>query len=367
MSGATYEQAQVNANAPRVIVFAGPNGSGKSTTNHRVLQDPELNFHGEYINADDIAKSLESEISDYHERNVKAAEIAEQRRQKAMQEGRPFAFETVMSTPEKVAIMAQAKARGYDVSLVFVTTNDPEINIKRVAVRVAKGGHSVKPDAIRKRYRSAMALLPCALEHADTALIVDNSYEQPLDVALKKNDGHLQVLSDNPPAWVSEKLLKPYHAREISREQIEKAFDAQCASSASLPAVLADADASNGKTYRGTIIEVTQHHALQQTEANKFIVHDRSLSVAQELIVGQQATIGYAYDKGKIAAPTPSPGLARISLSALGDRQAYKRAKAPTRPALTQEQQAALRKRLGDVGRSADATQRPEPDDGPSP
>ena len=54
-------------------------------------------------------------------------------------------------------------------------------------------------------------------------------------------------------------------------------------------------------------------------------------------------------------------------LSALADRHAYKLAQAPGLLALTQEQQAALRKRLGDVGRSADATQRPEPDDGPSP
>ena len=54
-----------------------------------------------------------------------------------------------------------------------------------------------------------------------------------------------------------------------------------------------------------------------------------------------------------------------ISLSALGDRQAYKRAKAPTRPALTQEQQAALRDRLGSQARSADAAQRPDPDADP--
>ena len=52
-------------------------------------------------------------------------------------------------------------------------------------------------------------------------------------------------------------------------------------------------------------------------------------------------------------------------LSALADRQAYKLAKAPTRPALTQEQQAALRDRLGSQARSADARQRPDPDTDP--
>jgi len=63
------------------------------------------------------------------------------------------------------------------------------------------------------------------------------------------------------------------------------------------------------------------------------------------------------------AAPKPKT----ISLSALADRQAYKRVKAPPRPALTQEQQAALRDRLGEQARSAEARQRPDPDDGLSP
>jgi len=310
------DQEQDGELTPRVIVFAGPNGSGKSTINQRVLKDPEMNFQGEYINADDIAKGLEAQIPDPLTRNIKAAELAEQRREAAIKDGRPFAFETVMSTPEKVGIMTQAKAKGYDVTLVFVTTSDPELNVARVANRVALKGHPVEPETVRRRYDSAMALLPCAVEHADAALVVDNSGTQPIDVALKA-DGQLQQLATNPPAWVAEKLVKPYHEREVSRGKIEKAFETQCAGgNASLPAVLTDADASNGKTYRGKIIEVTAQHALQQTGANKFVVHDRTLSASQALEKGKQATIGYAYDKGKIVAPaldkgTPSKNIGR--------------------------------------------------------
>ena len=57
-----------------------------------------------------------------------------------------------------------------------------------------------------------------------------------------------------------------------------------------------------------------------------------------------------------------APGLARISLSALTDRHAYKRAQSPARPALTPEQQAALRDRLGEQARSVGARQQPDPD-----
>jgi len=285
-------------NARHVIVFAGPNGSGKSTIKEDILAFTK--FQGEYINADDIARSLTSEIPDYRERNIKAAEMAEKRRQQAMQEGRPFSFETVMSTPEKVAILTQAKAHGYDVSLLFVTTDDPEKNVSRVEDRVAKGGHPVDPDAVRRRYHDAMALLPCAVEHADVALIMDNSQGGGVDVAIKA-DGTLQKIADKlaakpPPQWVDANLIAPYQERMQSRDQIGRAFSAH----ASKAALLLDADASHGQSYRGQVVEVTQYHVLQQIQPNQFIIHDRALSVPQALEPGQQATIGYTYDKGKI-------------------------------------------------------------------
>ena len=85
-------------------------------------------------------------------------------------------------------------------------------------------------------------------------------------------------------------------------------------------------------------------------------------------VLHQQVTqtlegIGQDARQEQNAAPAPKPNT--ISLSALTDRQAYKRAKAPTRPALTQEQQAALRDRLGEQARSVDAAQQPDPDADP--
>ena len=189
-------------------------------------------------------------------------------------------------------------------------------DLRRMDQRLAVEGHARRLQGLRIETLGVGEVVPDAVEHADAALVVDNSGTQPIDVALKA-DGQLQQLATNPPAWVAEKLVKPYHEREVSRGKIEKAFETQCAGgNASLPAVLTDADASNGKTYRGKIIEVTAQHALQQTGANKFVVHDRTLSASQALEKGKQATIGYAYDKGKIVAPaldkgTPSKNIGR--------------------------------------------------------
>jgi predicted ABC-type ATPase len=277
---------------PAVIIFAGPNGSGKSTITGAVVGDPEQ-FSGEYINADDIARSLQNQIPDYLQRNLKAAQIAEERRLQALREGRDFAFETVMSTPEKVALMTQAKPLGYRVSLFFITTEDPEINVRRVAGRVADGGHAVEPDAIRRRYAATMDLLPAAFEHADQATVLDNS-EEPGNlriVATKADDDVEFPVEDVVLPWVAEKLTDPYMRRLSSRKL--------------LSGVVADgrsvdpAEAAHGKDYVGRVIRVTQWHVLQNV-AGQLLLHDRQLTATVAFSEGQEQAISYRYKHGKI-------------------------------------------------------------------
>lgn len=284
---------------PAVIIFAGPNGSGKSTISEAVVGDPGQ-FSGEYINADDIARTLRNLIPDYHTRNLKAAQIAEGRRLRALNEGRDFAFETVMSTPEKVALMTQAKAVGYRVSLFFVTTEDPEINVRRVAGRVADGGHAVEPDAVRRRYAAAMELLPAAFEHADQATVLDNSgASEDLRIVATKIDDDVEFPVESAALpWVAEKLAAPYMKRLASREL--------------LSAVLADgrpvreAEAAHGKDYAGPILHATEHHVLQEV-AGELLLHDRQLTATTQYVTGTIQNICYRYEHGKIVPADPAP------------------------------------------------------------
>lgn len=281
-----------NGEKPRMVVFAGPNGSGKSTINKVYLNDPNSGFTGEYINADDIAKSMESEIPDYTTRNIRAAVIAESRRIEALQAGRSFAYETVMSTPERVAMLTSARERGYEVALVFVTTDDPAKNVARVENRVALGGHSVEPDTIRKRYESAMDLLPSAMEHADKAVVFDNSGVQPITVVSK--NGPTVTVNPQAPQWVHTRLMEPYYQRRASLEQLEAAAAAQ-------GAVMQLAEAKHGASYRGQVVDQTRHHILQRASDAAMLVHDRALSPDRDFRPGNYSTVTYAYDRGKLA------------------------------------------------------------------
>jgi hypothetical protein len=51
------------------------------------------------------------------------------------------------------------------------------------------------------------------------------------------------------------------------------------------------------KPYVGKVVALTEHHALQQIGANKFIVHERGKSGPQELAVGKCVTIAYGQVK----------------------------------------------------------------------
>lgn len=298
MVDAANEQKQ-NGNRA-VIIFAGPNGSGKSTANAKVLNDPAIGFDGTYINADDIAKTLTGNFSSPQELNIAAAEQAETRRNKCLESGESFAFETVMSTPEKVALMSQARARGYDVHLVFVTTSDPAINAARVANRVALGGHDVPFDAIYNRYESAMKLLPVAIEQATSVYVFDNSEDgrEAILVAQKSKGGELEIaVNDNTPSWAKERLQVDHDDRLASLAMLGQALQAK-GFTAGVDR-LEMAEAANGISYDGKTIAATTFHVLQQGDQHHFLLHSRALAQDRAYRVGAQEKVTYAYERGK--------------------------------------------------------------------
>jgi predicted ABC-type ATPase len=80
-----------------------------------------------------------------------------------------------MSHPSKIDEMREARAAGYRITFVGVALQDPELNVKRVALRVSEGGHDVPRDRIIARYFRTLALMPRAIAIADRTLIFDNS------------------------------------------------------------------------------------------------------------------------------------------------------------------------------------------------
>lgn len=189
------------AGKPLLIVFAGPNGSGKSTLAEEMrARDP--GFPSLYINADDIAR--EKTIGPRE-----AAVEAARQRAEAVARRESFASETVMSTVENIDFLKDAKGAGYEIALVYITTQSRNINLRRIETRVKTGGHDVPPEKTASRYDKSMAFLADALGIADTATIYNNSFENPLLIAEKTKAGQLVIYPQEPPSiWNVERIRK---------------------------------------------------------------------------------------------------------------------------------------------------------------
>lgn len=241
----------MNNGIPRLRMFAGPNGSGKSTINTVIR--PEL--LGVYINPDEIEKSVrergdfldlacygvhttEAEILTFFQHSTLLAKAdlldetdalrfnddkliffavsvnayfasvaADFIRQKLLATRANFTFETVMSSPDKVALLHKAQEFGYRTYLYYVATEDPDINISRVHYRVKMGGHPVPKDKIVNRYFRSLDLLKEAISYSNRAYIFDNSGQQQVFVA-EITDGHsLELKTDRLPNWFKHAVL----------------------------------------------------------------------------------------------------------------------------------------------------------------
>lgn len=231
----------------RLRIFAGPNGSGKSTLKRDITGKFNIPF-GYFVNADEIERALReqgffdfsptkitvskeefaifckksslaeragmtdwvdkidladnrlklsgTEVNSYH-----AALVADFLREKLVEAGETFSIETVLSDHRKIDFIKKAKLAGFRIYVYFVATDNPEVNLKRVAARVLSGGHGVSAEKVLSRYEKALALLPEVVNLSDRAYIFDNSHE--LELIAEVTDGiEFEYKNGDIPAWV---------------------------------------------------------------------------------------------------------------------------------------------------------------------
>ena len=106
-----------------------------------------------------------------------------------------------MSSPDKVAFLRQAQARGYRTYLYYVATEDPAINISRVENRVRQGGHAVPKDKIIERYYRSLDLLFDAIRYTNRAYLFDNSRHGQIWLAEVTDGIELEMKSTTMPVW----------------------------------------------------------------------------------------------------------------------------------------------------------------------
>jgi hypothetical protein len=188
-----------------------------------------------------------------------------------------------MSHPSKLALLEQAKLLGYQVILVFVGTNNPQINVERVALRVQQGGHDVPTDKIIARYHRTLQLLPRAVELAKTTYIFDNT--QTAELILQVVDG-LQNIRQVIPMWIETGLILPCSERLLARQAIES-----FARTRNLELEFASLVKAS---YVGEIMMLDRYYGLQLVNG-KSVAHDLSII---KLPQPSTSIIEITYDNG---------------------------------------------------------------------
>jgi predicted ABC-type ATPase len=198
---------------PSLWLIAGPNGSGKSSLygsdQNAIYGDTNIadSAHSFWIiNPDLLTLRIRSvEQKSPEEANLDAVRRIEVWLKASIDAHQSVGVETVLSTDKYRSLVLAAKKRGFEIRLVYVILRSPELNVKRVQMRVKKGGHGVPVDKIRQRWKRSLEQLPWFLDQADWALLFDNSAE--LRLIGRKADGVVK-LDPSAPAVIKDAIAK---------------------------------------------------------------------------------------------------------------------------------------------------------------
>jgi predicted ABC-type ATPase len=157
---------------PTLTFIAGANGAGKTTLTR---WNSELFKEIPLLDPDAIANTLQTKASALVP--MAAARHVLKSAQEHLRTAQSFAVETTLAGKNYLQMMLDARNRSFEIVLVYIGTENVDINLARIRDRVLAGGHDVPEDDVRRRYRRSFENLPIAIKRADHAILFDNSTE----------------------------------------------------------------------------------------------------------------------------------------------------------------------------------------------
>jgi len=170
----------LNEQKPLLIVVAGPMGAGKTT------------FYDVHLK--DAFPTLLPPVPHL--------------REAVLREHRSFAVEDLIVDTE---LLESARSAGYATKVIFISTEDPNLNVGRILIRMSQGGQSVPLNAVPESYEESMKSLPEARKHADDVLVYDNTPDgKGHRLVARFISGELVRVTHSSPDW-----LKRLFGREM--------------------------------------------------------------------------------------------------------------------------------------------------------
>ena len=160
---------------PSIYVIAGVNGAGKSS----VAGETFRQSGADYYNPDEAARLLVTANPNLTQTEANGAAWHEGVRllKRAVDEGLDFAFETTLGGNTIPRLLKKAASARVEINVWYVGLESPELHIARVKSRVARGGHDIPEEDIRRRYERSRLNLIDLLPVLRALRIFDNSAE----------------------------------------------------------------------------------------------------------------------------------------------------------------------------------------------
>lgn len=169
--------------SPTLCIIGGCNGAGKTTLARELL--PLLGLM-RFLNADEIARGLSP--LDPSLSALKAGRLVLEEAKSLIASGSSFGLESTLSGKTYVAMLREARERGFRVIVHYVMIGSADQAVERVKLRVKMGGHHVpEEDVIRRFDRSIRHLLEDYLPLADEWGVWDNRIPPPREIASNTN------------------------------------------------------------------------------------------------------------------------------------------------------------------------------------
>jgi len=186
---------------PTIFVIAGPNGIGKTTSFYDFLPK-----NIPVINSDEIAKEarakelISSNTQEYS--NREAARLIDDQINRRY----TFAIETNLSDVETWKFLIKIRELGYELHVIYISTDQIDILNDRIKERVLLGEHYVRPDIVEQRYISGLKLLDHYFSYPDILKLFDNSSVMTQIGEFRR--GEVVVRTERRPKWVEQYLGK---------------------------------------------------------------------------------------------------------------------------------------------------------------
>lgn len=161
--------------SPSIVVLAGVNGAGKSS-----IAGEFGEIAGDfYFNPDTVARQIRAFHPDVSSSlaNAHAWQIGKSLLEQAMETGKDYRFETTLGGRTIAQLLERAAKGGHLLHVWFCGLASPDLHIRRVAKRVAQGGHDIPAAKIHERWTRSRENLIRLLPLIHHLRVYDNSAE----------------------------------------------------------------------------------------------------------------------------------------------------------------------------------------------